>query len=135
MPVLNQSSVYQFAESFEVQSQGVTAIDMMSFRDGQIVEGVLVHVKTPAVGASNLIVGDDDDDDGFIAAADATAPADTVYGDGVTERGAYLYDGTSKAGHLKVYQTITKKLKFKLSAAPTTNGVYNVIIFGKKSGI
>jgi hypothetical protein len=135
MAVLNQASVYHFAEKFEVQSQGITAIDLMSFQDGEIIEGVIVHIKTPATGACNLIVGDDDDPDGFIAAADGSAAADTIYGDGVTERGAYLYDSTSKAGHYKVYQTITKKLKFVLSAAPTTQGVYNVIVFGHRSGI
>lgn len=135
MPVLKQSTVYPYAEMFEVLAEGTTLIDLMSIRDGQIIEQVFVHIKTPSVGACNVIVGDDDDDDGFIAAADGTAPADTIYGDGVTERGAYLYDATSKAGHRKFYQVATKEIKFKLSANPaTSNGTYNVIVLGHQNG-
>lgn len=132
---MNQSSVYHFAEMIEVLTQGTTAIDLMSLIEGTIVEGVLVHIKTPAVGACNVIVGDDDDDNGFIIAADATAAADTLYGDVVTERGAYLYDGTSKAGHYKVYPASGKELKVELSAAPDTEAVLNIIVFGHRSGI
>lgn len=135
MGVKSQASVYHFAEMFEVESAGTTPIDLMSFLDGMIVEGLLVHIKIPATGSANLILGDDDDDDGFLIAADATAAADTIYGDSVTERGAYLYNATSKAGHYKVYTTPTKALKFKLSASPTTEGVFNVIVFGHRSGI
>ncbi len=134
MTVLSQHQAHPFAEVYQVASQGTTPIDLGSFQDGQVVEGVLVQVETPAVGASNLIVGDTDDPDGFIAPADATAIADTIYGATATERGAYLYNATSKAGHWKMYQSISKALKFALSAIPTTEGVFNVIIFGHTTG-
>lgn len=135
MTVTGRATVYPFAEMFEVTSQGTTAIELTSFLDGMIIEGVIVHVKTPATGTANLIVGDTDDDNGFITAQDATQAAETIMGADVTERGAYLYNATSKAGHLKVYTTTTKKLTFELSAAPTTEGVFNVIIFGHRSGM
>ncbi len=134
-PVTGRATVYPFAEMFEVTSQSQVSIDLTSFLEGMIIEGVLVHIKTPAVGACNLIVGDTDDDNGFIIAADATAAAETIYGAAVTERGAYLYNATSKAGHLKAYTTTTKKLTFVLSADPTNEGVFNVIIFGHRSGM
>lgn len=137
MGVTDVGSVYSFAERFKLTSSGITAIDLKGVEDGLIIEGALVRVHTPAVraaGAVNLILGDDDDDDGFIASADAKAAADTIYGDTVTERGVYLYDATSKAGHYKVYQTTSKEFKFKLDVAPDTQGVYEVIIFGHRAG-
>ncbi len=132
MGISKQKTIYPFAELVEVLSEGTTVINLMQIPIGTVIENVLVCIKTAATGTANLIVGDDDDDDGYIAAADATAAAGTIYGDGVTERGAYLYDATSKAGHVKVYLASGKEVKFKLSATPTTEGVYQVFILGKR---
>ncbi len=132
MTVTAVKAVYPFAELFEVASQGDTVIDLMKIGAGVIIENVVVRVKTPATGSANLIVGDDDDDNGFTVAADATAAEGTVYGATVTERGAYLYDATSKAGHVKVYAAEGKELKFVLSADPTTEGVFEVIVLGHR---
>lgn len=132
MVVSARKTAYPIAELIEVTSQGTTPIDLMAIGDGVVIEQVLTRVKTPAVGASNLIVGDDDDDNGYILAGDATAAGGTVYGDAVTERGAYLYDATSKGGHVKFYGAAGKELKFKLSAGPTTEGVFQVLVIGHR---
>lgn len=135
MGLENRYSVYPFAEMIQVLSEGDTIIDVLSIPAGTLIEHVGVIIKTPAVGASNLIVGDDDDDNGFITAADAVAAANTVYGDDPTERGAYLYDATKK-GAFRKYYTAAKTLKFVLSADPATSeGVYQVIVVGKRFAI
>lgn len=135
MPVQNLRTGYDFAELYEVLSQGTTAITVASLPKGTMVSEVIVKVKTPAVGASNLLVGDDDDADGFTAPGDAVAVAGTLYGDLTTERGVYLYDATSKGGHVKLY-TADKSLKFSLSAIPATSeGVYEVLIKGTRFGV
>lgn len=135
MGIENRSTGYSFAEMVQVLSEGTTVIDVLSIPAGTLVEHVGVIVNTPAVGASNLIVGDDDDDNGMIAAADATAAANTIYGDDPTERGAYLYDATKKGAFTKYYPA-DKTLTFELSANPATSeGVYQVIVVGKRFAI
>lgn len=131
MAVLSQKSAYAIAEMFRVQSNGVTAVDVVLLLPGMVVELVVARIETPGTGAANLIIGDDDDADGFLAAADHTAAAGTIYGDGVTERGAYLYDATSKGGHVKLYNA-AKTIKLSLSAAGTTQGIYQVLVLGHR---
>ena len=134
MAVLSQKSGYAIAELFRVQSNGVTPVPFMTVLPGTVIENVTVRVETPGTGAANLIVGDDDDADGYALPADHTAPAGTIYGDGVTERGAYLYDATSKAGHVKLYNA-AKTLSLALSAAGTTQGIHQVLVVGHRYDI
>lgn len=116
----------------EVESEGTTSIDLLDIPADTLIERVLVRIKTAATGTANLIVGDDDDDNGFIVAADATAAAATVYGDAIAEVGAYLMQASgATSGYCpndKLYTATGKEVKFVLSAAPTTEGVYQVII-------
>jgi len=130
MTILNSFAGKDIHESFLLESEGTTVIDLKSLQEGTIVEKVLVRIVKAAIGASNLTVGDDDSANGYITAADATAAAGTVYGADPTERGAYLYDATKKGSFSKFYQAI-KTLKFVLSATPETmEGQYEVTILG-----
>lgn len=137
MAIQKRKTLYPFAEMVEVLSEGTTVIDLLQIPEDTIVDKVLVLVKTPAVGAANLTVGDDDDADGFIVAADATAAEDTVYGDLIAEVGAYLKGATGATSGFgpipKHYSAAGKEVKFALSAAPATSeGVYRVIIKGHR---
>lgn len=135
MGVENRYSVYPFAEMVQVVSEGTTVFDVMSIPAGTLIEHIGVIIKTPAVGASSLFVGDDDDQNGFILEGSAVAAANTIYGDDPTERGAYLYDATKK-GAFRKYYTAAKTLRFGLSANPATSeGVYEVIVIGHRFGI
>lgn len=160
MGVKGRNTVYPFAEMIEVESEGITSIDLLAIPGYTLIEKVIVRVKTAAVGTANLIIGDDDDADGFIVAADAVAAAGTVYGDVIAEVGDYLKaTHTHSVSHAacsatsaaystltaitsttgpagvpsgKLYTTGDKEVKFVLSAAPTTQGVYQVFVFGKR---
>ena len=102
MTIKNTNSGYHFAEEIEVQTEGTTAVVCRTLSPGEIVHQVIARLKTAAVrsaGAATLSVGDDDAATGFLVAADAKAAAGTIYGAVPTERGAYLYDGTVKAGY------------------------------------
>jgi hypothetical protein len=132
MPVKTLSSVYHFAEEIEVLTEGVTPVVCRTLSPGETVEKVMARIKTPAVragGATTFSVGDDDAATGFLLAADVKAAAGTLYGTVPTERGAYLYDDTVKAGYLKSY-TAMKDLKIVLSAAPDTEAVVQVTVIG-----
>lgn len=130
MAVLTRKVVYPFFECIEVYSSGATSIDLLKIPDGTVIERVLVRIKTAATGTVNLTVGDDDDADGFIAAADATAAAGTVYGDTGAELGDYLYEATEKKDRVKLYASPGKEIKFVLSTSATTEGLYQVIVIG-----
>ncbi len=138
MGLENRYTVYPMAEMAHVKTESLAgspvAVDVLSIPEGMIIEQVLVRVKTPAVDvdANNLIVGDEDDDNGFIVAADAKGAAGTVYGEDPTLRGAYLYDATKKGSFLKLYQEV-KTLKLVLSAAPDTEGEYEVTVLGHRT--
>ena len=136
MAIKQKFSVYPFAEMIEVETNGTTAVDVLSIPKYTIIEGVLVRIKTAATGdANNLIIGDDDDDNGYIVAADAKGTAGTVYGDDPTERGAYLYDATKKGGFVKLYAAAGKEIKVVLSTAATTEAVLQVFVFGKRFAV
>lgn len=130
MALVNRKAVHPFCECIEVASESATSIDLIKIPDGAIVDRVLVRIKTAATGSVNLTVGDDDDADGFIAAADATAAAGTIYGDTGAELGDYLYDATEKKDRVKHYASHGKEIKFVLSTTATTEGVYQVIVTG-----
>lgn len=133
MGIKNTNKVYDLAEEIEVETEGTTAVVCRSLSSGEVIDGVLARVKTPATdtGAVTLAVGDDDDADGFLVAADAKAAAGTIYGGVPTERGAYLYDSTVKAGYRKAYSA-AKSLKIALSAVPDTEAVVQVFINGHR---
>jgi hypothetical protein len=134
MGILNTNKAYEIAEEIEVQTNGVTAVVVRPLSAGENISHVLARVKTPAVrsaGAVNLSVGDDDNAAGFLAAADAKAAAGTQYGNIPTERGAYLYDATVKAGYRKAYSA-DKSLKIVLDAAPDTQAVVQVVVIGHR---
>ncbi len=146
MAVKNRFSVYDFAEMVEVETSGTTAVDVLSIPQYTLIEKVLVRIKTAATSGSavNLTVGDDDDADGFIVASDAKANAGTVYGDAVAELGAYLKESVSDDGNNshdqpipggKLYAAAGKEVKVVLSAAPTTEAVLQVFIFGKRFNV
>lgn len=140
MGVKQVKRMYPMAECFEVESEGTTVIDLVTIPAGTLVEKVLVRIETAATGTANLLVGDDDDADGFVVASDATANAGTVYGDAVAEIGAYLKGATGATdGYCplpgKFYAAEGKAIKFKLSAAPTTEGVFQVMVVGKRVAV
>ena len=125
-----KQTLYPFNAIFEVTTSGTDSVDIWQIPKGFVMTMVLAKMKTAGTGSGNLTIGDDDAGDGFILAADATAAADVVYGDAVTERGTYIYDATSKAGHVKVYTVATKELKLDCSAALTTEATIDVFVFG-----
>ena len=127
-----KKTLYPFAEMFEIATVSTTQTDIWDIPEGTIITMVMAKIKTAGTGSGNLIIGDDDDDNGYVLAADATAAADTIYGDSVTERGAYLSTGTSAehAGHWKVYTAAGKELKIDCSAALTTEATVDVFVFG-----
>ena len=131
MPVLTQRSGYWFAEQFRVTTEGTTPVKLMDITPGTVIERVIVRCETPGTGAANLTVGDEDDADGLILAGDHTAAAGTVYGDAPTELGVYLRDATEKAGYRKNYAAV-KALRAVLSAAGTTQGTWQVMVFGHR---
>lgn len=138
MPVKTLMTGYDIAEEIEVETEGVTAVVCRSLSPGEVIDGVLARIKTAGVraaGAVNLTVGDDDDADGYLVAADAKAAAGTYYGAVPTQRGAYLYDATVKAGYQKVYSAV-KNLKIVLDAvigaSPDVQPVVQVLIFGHR---
>lgn len=132
MAVLNVNEAYPFAYTFEVQTNGATSVNVWLIPTGTIVDNVIATIKTAATTGS-VTVGDTDSANGFIAAADPTASAGTVYGDDVTEKGAYLYDGTKKGGLRKVYTTTTKYLTLVNDRATTVEGVWLVTIQGLRT--
>jgi hypothetical protein len=136
MVIKKNSPSYDFAELYEVESEGVSPVNVMGIQVGDILESVLVRIKTPAVltEAVTVSIGDNDAAAGFVAAASAKAVAGTVYGQDPTERGAYLYDATKKGGFVKLYDT-EKTLKLVLSAAPDTEGIYQVIVKGHRANL
>lgn len=130
--VTPKRTVYPFAEIFEIATVGTTQTDIWAIPAGTIITLVLAKIKTAGTGTGNLIIGDDDDDNGYILAADATAAADTIYGDAITERGIYLAgaSGMGHAGAWKVYTSSGKELKIDCSSALTTEATVDVFVFG-----
>lgn len=131
MAVLSQKSAYAIAEVFRVQSEGTTPVAIMKPLAGFVISLVLVRIETPGTGAANLMVGDAGDADGLLLPADTTAAIGALYGDVVTERGAYLYDSIAKAGSVKMYPA-GETISLVLSAAGTTQGVYQVLVIGHR---
>ena len=144
MSIAMRMSAYPLAEVIEVTSEGTASIDLMDIPAGTLIEKVLSRTKTAAVhsGAVTFTVGDDDNSAAFLAAADATAAASTIYGDIVAEQGTSMKETvTDSAGtntHSqpvagKLYSTAGKEVKFKMNAVPATSeGVYQVMVIGKR---
>jgi len=124
--------MYPFAEVFEVDTNGTTAVDVWDIPAGTIIAMVLAEIQVSSTGTgANIIVGDDDDDDGFILAASCCTTAGTIYGDAPEERGAYLYTGVSyHSGKWKYYDAAGKELKIDSSAANTTEATLRIYVFG-----
>lgn len=129
-------TVYPFEEMFEVKTDGTDAVDIWNIPKGTIIKMVLAKIKVAGTGTgANIIIGDDDDDNGYILAASACGVAvDTVYGDAVAERGAYLEAGATgtHAGSWKVYTAAGKELKLDCSAELTTEATIEVFVFGSR---
>ena len=130
-------AIYPFAEMFEVDTNGTTSVNIWSIPIDTIITMVLCRVKVAAIdaGGANIIVGDTDDDNGYILAADICGTTvGTIYGDAITERGAYLNLGESAtaphAGPWKVYTAAGKTLTTVCSAALDTDGTVEIFVFG-----
>jgi hypothetical protein len=120
---------YAINEVYRFDANGTTAVTIATINPGTMITRMYCRIVTAASGtAGNLIIGDDDDDNGFIVAFDGQGTAGTVYGDDVTEGGAYLYDATKKGGQTKYYAA-AKSILGVLSGA-STGGTYDVIVEG-----
>ena len=127
-------TIYPFSEVFRVTTNAQVAQDVWNIPKGTIITRVLVQIVTAATGAANnIIVGDDDDDNGFILAASICgATVGTVYGDNITELGAYFAGATTlgHAGKWKEYHAAGKEIKIDQSATATTEAVVDIFVFG-----
>ena len=139
MASLNPSkTIYPFAEMFVVTTNGTTAVDVFEIPKQTAITMVLCEVVTASTGgAQTVYVGDASDPNGFIVGGTLCgATVGTVFGDRVSERGAYLNDTTggtaidTHGGQWKLYTTPGKQVEVVLSATSTTAGVVNVYIFG-----
>jgi len=127
--------MYPFGEAFTVTSEGTTSITLMTLSADSIVTGVKVEIITTATGSANLSVGAGSDADGLIAASSATATNGTIYGDAVADLGDdwKIASGASSGYTMMpggVLYVASTAITFVLSAAPTTQGVYRISIFG-----
>lgn len=125
-----------FAEVFQVDGNGTTAVDVWDIPKNTIITGVLCEVVVAATGsANNIIVGDEDDDNGYIlAAAVCGATVGTIFGDEMDERGAYTNAGLDLAslqhgGQWKVY-TAKNTLRIDCSADGTIEPTVKIYVFG-----
>lgn len=126
-----KKTIYPFAEMFEVETSTTDSVPVWEIPAGTIVTCILAKIKVAGTGSGNIIVGDDDDDNGFILAADATAAADTIYGDAPEERGAYLYMGDSyHSEKWKQYTAAGKKIYIDCSDTLTTEATVDIYVFG-----
>ncbi len=125
-----KQTIKPFSEIFEINTSGTDSVAIWNIPKGTIITKVLAKIKTAGSGSGNLIIGDDDDPDGFILAADATAAADTIYGDAPEELGAYLYMGVSYHSTKWKQYTSTKTLSIDCSDALTTEATVDVFVFG-----
>lgn len=136
MALQPHQTVYPFAEMFRVTTALQVAQVIWDIPAGTIITMVLAKIKTAGTGTgANIIVGDTDDDNGYIlACAVCGTTVDTVFGDTVDERGAYLnHHGTAvhtHAGVWKVYSAAGKQLLLDCSADLTTEAVIDVFVFG-----
>jgi len=129
-------TLYPFAEMFDVDTNGTTAVEIWDIPKGTIITMVLAEIKVAGVGSGgDIIIGDDDDDNGYILAGTLCGgTVGTIFGDAVAERGIYLTNSAdaneSHAGKWKVYRTATKTLKMDCSVDMTTEGTMRVSVFG-----
>ena len=128
-------TVYPYAEMFKVDTNGTTAVEIWNIPKGTAITMVLARIKVAGVGAGgSIIVGDDDDDNGYILAGLVCGgTVGTVFGDSITERGAYLAGGDASelhAGKWKLYADGTKTLKLDCDTAMTTEATVEVFVFG-----
>ena len=127
----NERPLYPFARIFQVETSAQTAVDIWQIPAGTIITRVLAQINVAGTGSGNIIIGDDDDDNGYVLAADATAAAGTVYGDGVAEVGVYINDTQATCGgSWKEYHASGKELKMDCSATLTTEATVDVMVFG-----
>jgi hypothetical protein len=130
MTTTPKQTLKPFAEIFEIDTSGTDSVAIWSIPAGTIITRVLAKIKTAGSGSGNLTIGDDDDPDGYILAGDATAAADTIYGDTPEELGAYLYMGVSYHSEKWKQYTSAKTLYIDCSGALTTEATVDVFVFG-----
>lgn len=135
MAVTKVSAMYPFAEQFLVTSEGTTSITLVTHNADVIICGCQVETVTAATGSANLSVGAGSDADGLIAASDATAVAGTIYGDAVGDLGDDWKVATGASSGYCIMPGGAKyvantAITFVLSAAPTTEGVYAINVWG-----
>jgi len=130
--------MYLFADCIEITTNSAAAVDIRKISAGEIIDKVVLRIKTAAVraaGAATITIGDDDDADSYTLASDVKASAGTVYGLDPVERGAYLYDATKKGSFLKAYAAEGKTIKAVLSAAVDTEAVVQIMVWGYKANL
>ena len=112
-----------------VESNGTPAVDVVSIPIDHEVSEVWARVAVAGTGSANMTLGDDDDPNGFIEAADHTSAAGTIFGDAITERGAYqaVNPGTDDSAlPPKKYVATGKEIKLVLSGAGTIQSFWDV---------
>lgn len=129
----------EWVQAKDLEANGTTAVVAFPIPANTYVHAVIVRVSKVAVGASNAQVGDEDDADGYILAFDAVATAvGTIVGDDKAEAGVYqtVALGAAPNDHThwsrgKLY-TAEKNLQLSLSAAPTTQPKYDIMMLRSK---
>jgi len=131
-------TIYPFAEMFEVDTDGTTAVEVWKIPAGTAITMVLMRIGVAGAGAGgSVIVGDNDDDNGFILAGlFCGGTVGTIFGDAITERGDYLNATggaaatSTHAGKWKVYTDATKSIYIDCDTDMTTEATVQVFIFG-----
>lgn len=139
LSTLNPAGIlYPFAEVFEVETNGDTAVDVWKIPKGTIITMLLAKIKVLGTASSgrNLFVGDVADPNGYLLNAALCGTAvDVIYGDAVSERGAYLKNTEetsimTHAGSWKVYKTGDKKVILDVDGAMIIEATLEIFIFG-----
>ena len=135
MAVTAQSAMYPFAEKFTVTSEGTDSITLTTLNNGSIICGCLCEIITAATGSANLTVGAGSDADGLIVASDATTTAGTIFGDAVADLGDDWKVATGATSGYCMMPSGSKyvadtAVTFVLSGTPTTEGVYEITVWG-----
>ena len=128
--------MYPFAETFVVESEDDTKIELLNLPADSIVEGCRVEILVPVTGGTSPLVsiGASTDVDGIIEEAAADGAAGTVYGDAVAEYGDDIKVATgATSGYtlVPVMYVAATSVYLVLDQAVTTQGTFKVSIWGK----
>lgn len=131
-----RGTLYPFSEIIRATTADTTNTTIWTIPAKTIITMVLAKVVVAGSGSTTnyATVGDEDDEDGFLAGFDPNSAADTIIGEVPTTRGAYLYDGTVKAGYWKLYPAAKSMIVDCEVTTLTTQITFDVMVFGYRYG-